>query len=214
MNAGRHVLTDDHPAIARVAWLPIAALLAAAALFAREGGFALAWPWVLGALGVAWKFRDPDRQVPPVPLGVLAPVDGWVLSVRTLEHGPLGAPALRVRVVVDPLSVYAVRAPIEGVVGDPHAPGGPRRGLWLRSDEGDEVVLLMRAPFGLGAPSATADVGDRLGQGERCGWLRLGWAADVFAPADAALRVGRGRRVRGGETVLAELHRQGGAASR
>jgi phosphatidylserine decarboxylase len=214
VNERHHVLTDDHPAIARVAWGPIAALLVAAGLVWRESSFVLAAPWALAALVTAWKFRDTDRHPPAVPLGVLAPVDGWVLSARVHERGPQGRPVLRIRIVVSPLSVYTVRAPIEGLVLDPHAPGGPGRGLWLRSDEGDEAVLAMRAPAGIGAPRATVDVGARVGQGERCGWLRLGWSAEVYAPPDAALRVKRGRRVRAGETVLAELKRAQNHASR
>lgn len=203
MNRRHHVLTDDHPAIARRAWLPILVCLIAAAVVWHEGDLGPAWPWTLAAFLLAWKFRDTDRHAPAAALGVLAPVDGWVISITASD----GVAPRRIGIFVDPFAVATVRAPIEGGVLDPFAPGGPGRGLWLRTDEGDEVTLALRAPLGLGRPQATVDIGERVGQGGRCGWLGLGYWAEVTVPADAALRVRRGGRVRAGETVLAELHR-------
>jgi phosphatidylserine decarboxylase len=206
------VLTDDHPAIARVAWAPLMALLLATVFAWRSGGFDSAWPWALAVLLLAWKFRDTDRVIPAGALSVLAPVDGWVLSTHEVI-GPDGAPQWRVRVLVDPFSVYSVRAPIEGQVLDPSGPGGPGRGLWLRDDEARAVALRITAPFGLGQPRATVAIGERVGHGARCGWLRAGVLATLWLPLAVEVPRQRFRRVRAGSSILGQLPANGDDAS-
>jgi phosphatidylserine decarboxylase len=47
--------------------------------------------------------------------------------------------------------------------------------------------------------------GDSVTAGERVGMIKFGSRVDVFLPPGAILRVARGDRVAGGETVIAEL---------
>src|SRR5204862_400353 len=60
-------------------------------------------------------FRDPDRDVPSVPGGVLSPADGRVLSVDELDD-PFVGPAVRVAIFLSPLDVHVNRSPIAGLV--------------------------------------------------------------------------------------------------
>lgn len=78
-------------------------------------------------------------------------------------------------------------------------------GLWVQTDEGDDVVLqFQRHRFGL-APRAFLRFGERVGQGQRCAYLRLTRVAEVQFPIHGRALVERGQRVIAGCDVLAKL---------
>jgi len=198
---------DANPVIARSGWLSLGLLSLLALVLWRNAGTVYAAPVALVALLVAFKFRDPDRKVPGARLGILSPVDGHVTEVQRIEDGPFGGPALRVLIAISPLTVYGVRSPIEGVVNDPATlcrSVGYHRGLCLRTDEG-QPLLLRLAHFGFGAPKAKVNIGQRLGQGERCGSVRFAHSAELLMPASAAARIAPRDAVEAGTTVLAEF---------
>lgn len=153
-------------------------------------------PAVLFVLAVG-RLRDPDRDVPSDPLGVLSPVDGYVIRVHKGEHD------IRLLLRVAWFGSYVLRCPTEGKVFEP-AP--PFRGLAVRTDEGEEVYLHLFGPHGF-APLAWVGYGERIGQGKRCGELRLARAVELRLPPDADLKVAAGERVRAAETVLARFYR-------
>lgn len=175
------------------------------------GGFGSAL-FAFAPLAFAWLvFRDPRREVPIAPLGVVSPVDGEVLRVETTEDGVLNRRAQCVVVRVSPFGAYTARAPVEGKVMDLHADldsGGRAKaggGLWVRTDEGDDVVLRFRGHrFGL-VPAAIVGYGSRVGQGQRCAYLRWTRLAEVELPETARFAVSEGQRVRAGTDVLARL---------
>lgn len=138
-------------------------------------------------------FRDPHRAIPSIALGVFSPVDGEVLELGPVENGELGAPALRVVIAANSLGTYTARSPVEGYIKDLG-----KKALWLQTDEGVDVVLSFRG-YRLGlAPKAFAQFGERLGQGQRCAYLRLTRIAEVQWPADGKILVEVGQRVQAG----------------
>ena len=198
---------EANPVIARSGWFTLAWLTLIALVLWRTAGFVYAAPLALIALMVAFKFRDPDRPVPASRLGVVAPVDGRVLSIRRVEDGPFGGAALKVRLRVSPFSVYGVRSPIEATVSDPAtvcAASGTLRGFCLRTDEGDAMLMRMEHYF-LGAPKAKVNIGQRLGHGERCGSVRFAHTVEMFLPPTAIPRVAPHDPAEAGVTVLAEF---------
>jgi len=162
-------------------------------------------PWLAvipGALLVLlfMVFRDPKRSVPSVALGVFSPVDGEVIEVSRFEEGETGRPALRIKIRVNSLGTYTARAPVEGTIKDLG-----RRGLWLQTDEGDDIVLIFNAHrLGL-APKAFARIGERLGQGQRCAYLRLTGTAEIQLPIDGKILVEVGQNVVAGTDVVANV---------
>jgi phosphatidylserine decarboxylase len=162
-------------------------------------------------------FRDPVRVIPAAPLGVVSPVDGTIMEVTTGDDGPLEGEAHCIRIHVSVFGAYTARSPVEGKVMELHrlAPKGAHivhaGGLWLRTDEGANVVLQFRGKrFGL-VPRAFLQYGERVGQGERCAWLRLTRIAEIWLPAGGRVLVETGQRVMAGSAVLARLpHSQGG----
>ncbi len=63
-------------------------------------------------------FRDPRREVPAAPLGVVSPVDGRVVQVDLVDKGVLQGEAHRVRIEIDISGTYTARAPVEGKIMD------------------------------------------------------------------------------------------------
>lgn len=203
--------SDGYPLIAREGLWLIAITLAGALLVAHFYGLNNGLIAAVLPLLLILKFRDPGRRVPPVPLGIVSPVDGTVADVQPVADSPLGPHAQRLTLRIDTFAAYSIRTPVEGKVLEPprSLPGcGLRRGLWLRTDERDELIMAVHGPR-LGRPAPRARVGERLGQGHRCGWLRLGRRATLDLPGNAHLHVKPGDRVRSGSTVLAEFGRDG-----
>lgn len=189
-------------------------------LLATLGLCAMTWHF-LGALFVApllvlfvWLFlifRDPSREVPAVPLGVVSPVDGVVLAVSLTDSSVLGGEAQKVTIAVDSFGTYTARCPIEGKIMDlcgeaeKSRLGSNENGLWVRTDEDDDVILQFAGHrFGL-APRAFLRFGERVGQGQRCAFLRLTRRADVQLPLAARIQVEEGQRVSAGSDLLAKL---------
>jgi len=156
-------------------------------------------------------FRDPVRAVPAVPLGVLSPVDGTVVEVGLTDNGALNGEAHRILIRVDMLGTYTARSPSEGKIMDfraavpESAAVGHSSGLWVRTDEQDDVVLQFRGHrFGL-APLAFLGYGERVGQGQRCAYLRLTRLAEVQLPINSRVNVTAGQKVAAGVDLLAKL---------
>lgn len=156
-------------------------------------------------------FRDPRRAVPSAPLGVVSPVDGKIVEVTRTNQGVPEGEAHRIVIRVSSLGTYTARSPVEGKVGDlratapPGSPADDKAGLWLVTDEGENVVLRFHGNrFGL-APRAFLNYGERLGQGQRCAYLRLTKFAELELPIDAKITISVGQRVAAGSDLLATL---------
>ena len=186
------------------------------ALIATIVGWQLGeWFYIIGpAISFVWFvliFRDPRRVIPAVPLGVVSPVDGTVVEVSLTDKGALNGDAHKIFIRVNSLGTYTARCPVEGktkdfrdAVADCSA-AGACSGLWVRTDEGDDVVLQFHGHrFGL-APSAFFGYGERVGQGQRCAYLRLTRLAEVQIPINGRPLVKEGQKVSAGVDVLAKL---------
>lgn len=156
-------------------------------------------------------FRDPRREIAAAPLGVVSPVDGKVVEVSVTEKGVLAGEAHKIVIRVSVFGTYTARCPVEGKVMDLHCEldGGsfPQEegGLWIRTDENDDVVLEFRGiRFGI-APRAIVGYGARVGQGQRCAYLRWTRLAELQLPAAGRVLVSEGQTVAAGTDVLARL---------
>lgn len=180
--------------------------LAATVLLHITVGIHAAWAAAVCTALLAFMFRDPERTVPTTALAVVSPVDGVVTDVAVIDDPCLGRQALRVRIRVSLFRACSLRCPVEGKVLDlrQQGRGRPARGLWLRTDEGEDVVVIMRAPR-FGRPRARIGYGERAGMGQRCAYLRFAYEIDVFVPASSRATVAADDRVLGGSGVVAHL---------
>ena len=156
-------------------------------------------------------FRDPRRVIPAVPLGVVSPVDGRVSAVDLVDRGVLQGEAHRVFIEIDALGTYTARCPVEGNIKDLNTLAADAvidyrtNALWVQTDEGDDVVLQFRGyRFGLG-PASFVRYGERLGQGQRCAYLRLTSVAEVHLPIESKVLVEPGQRVTAGLDLIGKL---------
>ena len=173
-------------------------------------------PWfalpalLLFVLMFLW-FRDPRRHVPAVALGVVSPVDGEVVEVEKSDRCVVQGDAYRVRIRVNGLGTYTARSPVEGKVMDLKSkeqgigPDCPANAFWVRTDEGDNVVLQFHGyRFGL-APKSFVRYGERIGQGHRCAYLRLARYADIYMPVAGKVLVKPGQQVIAGSDLLGSV---------
>ena len=155
-----------------------------------------------------------SRSTTPVassPRGIVSPVDGDVVAVESIEEGALQGTAIRIVLRIDALGTYTARCPAEGKIMDLRAAQGgetidyPTNALWIQTDEGDDVVLYFTGyRFGL-PPRSFIRYGERLGQGQRCAYLRLTRFAEVHLPASSQVLVKPGDSMLGGRDLLAKV---------
>lgn len=189
--------------------LPVLMLVAALVAFVLH----FLGPWLAllplaGFVLLFLLFRDPRRYIPPVALGIVSPVDGEVVEVDTTNKCVVQGEAYRVRIRINALGSYTARSPIEGRVMDLHSrtegvgPECPANALWVETDEGDSVVLQFHEyRFGL-PPKSFVKLGERLGQGQRCAYLRLAGYAELYLPIDGKVHVKVGQRVVAGSDLI------------
>ncbi len=186
----------------------LAALGAAVAGYWVLAAFVAAVAVLVGVLG-----RYPVREVPSQPLGIVAPVDGWVDSVGQ-EHDPyLERDALVVRVRQNWLAPAVLCSPTEGRVCQiwagpemPGASGGSRLAIHLRTDEDDDVVLVISEARVLPGPLAwSVQPGERVGQGQHRGLAGWGRCVTLYAPGESEPTVESGRRVHAAASLICEL---------
>lgn len=196
----------------------VAGFLIPSLLFFVFGYVTLGVVFLAVAAFMAFFFRDPDRQVPSIAHAVVAPADGKVMAAGAAD--PAGAPPgnwQQITIFLSPMDVHINRMPVSGTVTRvEYVPGkflpaykaeshlNERTELWI--DHGGQPVVV-RQVVGVLARRVVcrARVGDRIEAGQRFGLMKFGSRMDVFLPPTARLFVRSGERVRGGETVLAEL---------
>lgn len=194
--------------IAREGMAPLMVVVLAAVLVLHFIG----WPqsllfWAL-VLVVLVLFRDPDRDIPSQPLAIVSPADGKITSISTVHDPYLLRESIRVTIKMPHYGVFRTRSPIEGKVLEP--PKLPEdnsipHGVWLQSDEGDDVVMVMtRGPLN-NEPRCYIRIGDRIGQGKRCGFVHLGGRVEIYLPESSRLVVTEGDSVQSGSDIIAKL---------
>lgn len=221
------MLTYRYPLIAQEGWWLIAiATIAAGGIYLMVGWFSL--PLWLLVLALLFLFRDPQREVPASPLGIVSPVGGQVIAVERVHNAYLERSAICISIRMNLTSVWSVHSPMEGKVMEqwvavPHRIGPmvlehetdttafneskvtKAYAQWIQSDEDDDVVLAITIGSRWRQPQCYARSGERVGQGQRCGFVRFGSQVDVLVPESSQIEVHVGDRVQGAASIIAML---------
>lgn len=179
-------------------------------------------------------FRDPTRRFDGDPATVIAPADGLVTGVETLEDPLVGEGRFqRVVTFLSAFDVHVQRTPVAGEVVVSDFKRG-RKVAAFRHDAGEvnECHLTVLERSDDGSPHA----GDRIGvrqisglmarkvvcyldkgqtvdQGQHLGVIKFGSRVDILVPEDYEVLVKKGDRLRNGETPVAHPPAtEGGAA--
>jgi phosphatidylserine decarboxylase len=171
------------------------------------------------AVFLTYFFRDPERSVPSGDNVVVSPADGKVMAAGRADPAtaPAGGEWLQITIFLSPMDVHINRLPVSGRVTrvdynsgtflpayKPESGLNERTELWI--DHAGQTVVV-RQVVGVLARRVVCRVtpGETVAAGQRFGLMKFGSRMDVFLPTSARLRVKAGERVRGGETILAEL---------
>lgn len=212
---------NRYPILAREGWVHILLSVAAAGLVHYMLGWLWALPvWVFVLFAVQF-FRDPPRRIPAAPRDILCPADGRIVSVGEAQDPYIKRPARRVSIFMNAFNVHSNRSPTEGRVMelwyhpgkflnaalDKAARENERNALWIQTDEGDDVVVVQVAGLIARRILCYAEPGQRIGQGQRYGFIRFGSRVDVYVPPTSIIKVALGDRVTGGVDSIATLKR-------
>lgn len=196
--------------VAREAWWLLLPILAIGVILSFS--LNMAAPWMIAVLlsaGLSLSFVDYDRVVPPQALGLVVPVDGSIVHRRECHDPYLNRAAIKLSIRVNRYGVYYFRAPSEGTVMEIRR--GRRGGRhsaqasWIRTDEFDDIVMVISEGSLLGQRPVSAAFGQRIGQGRRCGSRRLARRVDLYIPINSRVDVKLGDKVRAGNDVLATM---------
>lgn len=192
-------------------------LLAVAAILAWVTGNSF-WgivPMLLAAFFL-WFFRDPPRMIPAGAGLIVSPGDGLVTETAAITT-PDG-PRQRISIFLSVFDVHVNRSPIGGLLTRVHYQKGQylnamnpasaernEQNLVTVRGEGCEVTFKQIAGLLARRIVFNLSEGDPVARGQRVGLIKFGSRVDVVIPAEAALRVKVGERVKGGSSVLAAL---------
>jgi phosphatidylserine decarboxylase len=206
--------------ILREGYVPLSIALAAAAGVVSSIGVLESLPlWVVLAwlLRVYWEHRP---AIPAQPKAVLSPVQGRVIGSEVFYDPWLKRPTLRIRVAVPFPGIVPLRCPIEAKVMDLYTRvgtfGAAQRpcavdespdcyAQWLQTDEGEDVVFCVSSRFPVSRARFLQAPGERVGHGERNGFIYFASVVDLLIPEDSEVLVQAGQSLNAAESVLAQL---------
>ncbi len=175
---------------------------------------------ILLFLTVLQFFRHPSRKTLINEKHVIAPADGKVVVIEeTEEPEVLKDRRIQVSIFMSPVNVHVNRYPVSGKVTFSKYHPGLYLVAWhpKSSTENERTTVVMETAKGLailmrqiaGALARRivcySKTGDVARQGDEMGFIKFGSRVDLFLPLGSNIRVKLEDKVRGGETVIAEL---------
>jgi len=203
--------------IAKESWsYTIPAAVAAALLFLLQS-FVAGWIALLILLTLIYFFRDPERRIPSGQDLVLAPADGRVVRVSTLE-GEEGSKGILISIFLSLLDVHVNRSPVKGTVSDviyrkgtfrlafrDEASGENEQNIITLEHGSDRITLKQIAGLIARRVICWIRAGEDVEAGQRIGFIKFGSRVDLIVPSRTEIAVREGDRVKGGITVIGYL---------
>lgn len=164
-------------------------------------------------------FRHPKRTTPYNENHVIAPADGKVVVIEEVEETEyFKDKRIQVSIFMSPINVHVNRYPISGeiklmkyhpglflVAWDPKSSTHNERTTCV-VDNGKTAILLRQIAGALAKRIVFyPKVGDKVKQAEELGFIKFGSRVDVFLPLGTKINVQLNQKVRGAETVIAEI---------
>jgi len=200
-----------HPIIAKEGWSLILFSSFVVAALQHYVSHYVAVLWCVPIV-LAWFYRDPHRALPSDPLGLVSPVTGTVIIAEAHPDPFLGRDAFMFRISMSLTDIYSIRSVVEGKIIqqwlDPEDNDDDRslaHAIQIKTDENDDIMLVLRPGRFFKKLSCDAVIGQRIGQGYRCGIIPFGSCVDIYVPASSSIKVNIGDRVEAGTTRLASL---------
>ena len=169
---------------------------------------------------VAFFFRNPVRTVPDEARILVAPADGRVVAVDTLENQSfIGGRAIKVSIFLSVFDVHINRTPAAGVIDyvkynpgkflaayeDKASDVNEQTEIGMTSKSGQKLIFKQIAGVIARRIVCRLEQKDTVSAGQRFGMIRFGSRTDLIVPEDSRLLVTMGQHVYGGETVMGYL---------
>ncbi|WP_298555026.1 phosphatidylserine decarboxylase family protein [uncultured Algibacter sp.] len=166
-------------------------------------------------------FRNPKRNTQLNDSQVISPVDGKVVVIEEVfEKEYFKKKRLQVSVFMSPINVHVTRYPIGGnVVFSKYHPGKYLVAWHPKASEENErtTVVVENETYGkvlhrqiAGALAKRivnyAKVDHKATQGGESGFIKFGSRVDLFLPLDTNIKVKLNQKVKGGESIIAEIN--------
>lgn len=166
-------------------------------------------------------FRNPKRNTQLNNGQVISPVDGKVVVIEEVfEKEYFKEKRLQVSVFMSPLNVHVTRYPIGGnITYSKYHPGKYLVAWHPKASEENErtTVVVENEHYGkvlhrqiAGALAKRivnyAKVDNKAIQGGESGFIKFGSRVDLYLPLDTKIKVELNQKVRGGESVIAEIN--------
>ena len=159
-------------------------------------------------LVIVYILRNPYRVIPSAPLAILSPASGVVKSVEKVHEKFLSRPCIKLQLKTSLWDMHALVSPIEGKVMKQWmeeidgADYNRRYSYWIQTDEGDDVVMSLL--LGKWSPFTRMFMrsGERVGQGQYCGFLYYTGAVEVYLPTNSRIDIVVGDRMCSGSDIL------------
>lgn len=178
--------------------------------------------WLFAALLVCTVFvvsffRDPERKIPADPGSIVSPADGKVIKVDRVTEGRfLDGEVTKISIFMTVFNVHVNRVPASGrVMRVIYNPGrffsanldkasleNEQNAVVIETPAGRTMVFNQIAGLVARRIVCYAKEGMDLARGDRFGLIRFGSRLDVYIPADCAVEVKVGDKVRAGSSIL------------
>lgn len=200
-----------HPIIAKEGWSLILLSSFVVAALQHYVSIYLSVLWCVPII-LLWFYRDPYRPLLSDPLGLISPVNGTVILAEAHPDPFLGRDAFLFRISISLSDIFSIRSVTEGKIIqqwlDPEDDDDDRslaHAIQIKTDENDDVMIVLRPGRFFKQLSCDAVIGQRIGQGHRCGIIPFGSSVDVYVPITSKIKSNIGDQVEAGTTVLASL---------
>jgi phosphatidylserine decarboxylase len=178
------------------------------------------WAWAVAPVLLAafflWFFRDPTRTIPTAPGLIVSPGDGLV--TETVAISTPDGPRQRISIFLSVFNVHVNRSPIAGSLTrvryqkgkylnamNPASADRNEQNAVTVKGEGYEVTFKQIAGLLARRIVFNLSQGDTVERGQRVGLIKFGSRVDVLLPAEAAIKIKVGDKVKGGSSVLAVM---------
>jgi phosphatidylserine decarboxylase len=176
--------------------------------------------FALAMLFTVYFFRDPNRSVAGEPGILVAPADGRVVKIDTLDsHHFVGERAIQVSIFLSIFDVHVNRIPASGSVQyvrynpgkflaayeDKASEENEQTEIGLITESGRRVAFKQIAGMIARRIVCRLDQGDPVVAGRRFGMIKFGSRVDLLVPPDTRILVKVGEHVKGGKSVMGYL---------
>ncbi|OGP60274.1 MAG: phosphatidylserine decarboxylase [Deltaproteobacteria bacterium RBG_13_49_15] len=192
----------------------------ASVLFGMIGSTWLMITSVAGTAFIIFFFRDPRRIVPDGPGFVVAPADGRVISLETVNETPLFSGTCRkISIFMSVFNVHVNRIPCNGkVAGIRYSPGkffpasknnasdqNENNALSIETPNQKKVCVVQVAGLIARRIICYVKKEENVLKGKRFGIICFGSRVDTYLPEDSEILVKKGDRVRAGVSIIGHI---------